>query len=254
MRNYFLLGNLLLWLTFLTLRANFNADSVFALANNNYIEENYAEAIQQYESILSQGFESAELYYNLGNAYYKITNYPKAILNYERALLHDPRDENIRFNLAKARIYIVDQIDEIPEFIIKKWLRTAIEWFRSDTWAIISIISFLICISGFLLYFLSTRHILRRTGFYSGIILLLIAVFTFIMASKARSILIESNGAIVMTPTVTVKGSPSLTSTDLFIIHEGTKVFIIEELNEWYEIKLSDGKQGWLIKSDIEPI
>ncbi len=236
------------------LGADFNADSAFSAANKEYINENYNEAVRQYEAILGQGYESAELYFNLGNAYFKLTNYPKSILNYERAQLHDPRNDNIKFNLAKAQIYIVDQIEEIPEIIITKWLRHAIAWFWSDTWAWMSIISFLLCLAGFLLYFLMSKISFRRTGFYIGILFLILSVFTFVMASKARSILVNSSGAIVMTPTVTVKGSPSKTSTDLFIVHEGAKVFILEELNEWFEIKLSDGKQGWLLKSDIEPI
>ncbi len=254
MDKYLILGAFFIFSNNLVIKSEFNTDSVFNAANKAYINEDYNSAIQQYEEILSQGFESPELYYNLGNAYYKLTDYPKSILNYERALLHDPRDENIRFNLAKAQIYNVDQIDEIPEFVIKKWLRTAISWFRSDTWAIISLVSFLLCTAGFLVYFLTTKMKMRRSGFYAGILFFILSILTFFIASQSRKILVNSNGAIVMTPTVTVKGSPSNSSTDLFIIHEGTKVYILEELNDWFEIKLSDGKQGWLLKSDIEPI
>jgi hypothetical protein len=254
MNKYLILGVFFIFSNNLVIKSEFNADSVFHAANEAYIKEDYNAAIQQYEEILSQGFESPELYYNLGNAYYKLTDYPKSILNYERALLHDPRDENIRFNLAKAQIYNVDQIDQIPEFVIKKWLRTAISWFRSDTWAILSLVSFLLCTAGFLVYFLTTKIKLRRSGFYTGMLFLILSVLTFFIASQSRKILVNSNGAIVMTSTVTVKGSPSNSSTDLFIIHEGTKVYILEELNDWFEVKLSDGKQGWLLKSDIEPI
>jgi tetratricopeptide (TPR) repeat protein len=236
------------------LEASFNTDSVFNEANRNYINQNYEEAIEQYKSILDQGYESAELYYNLGNAYYKITNYPKAILFYEKALLHDPRNKNIKFNLAKAQIYIVDKINEIPEFIIKKWWHVVVTWFRSDFWAKLSLLSFVIGIVGLLIFSLTKKISLRRTGFYTGLILILFSIFSFIMAAEAKSVLINSNGAIVMTPTVTVKGSPSNSSTDLFIIHEGTKVYILDEFDEWFEIKLSDGKQGWLLKTDIEPI
>jgi len=254
MKKNVLLKTAFLLINTLILHAGFDADSVFDIANRSYKNEHYIEAVQLYEEILNQGYESADLYFNLGNAYYKLTNYPKAILQYEKALLHDPRNENIRFNLTKAQIYIVDQIDEIPEFVIKKWWNTAVAWFHSDIWAILSVLSFIAGITGILLFFLTTKISIRRTGFYFGIVLILFSILSFSMASKSRSMLKNSNEAIVMTPTVTIKGSPSSTSTDLFIIHEGTKVFILEEFDEWFEIKLSDGKQGWLLKSDIEPI
>lgn len=254
MKKYLFLATLVYVLNHAILYAGFNADSVFNAGNNAYIKENYSEAIRQYEAILSQGYESAELYFNLGNAFYKLTDYPKALLNYERALILDPRNENIKFNLSKAQIYIVDQIDEIPEVIIKKWLRNIITRFRSDTWGLLSVFSFLIGLTGLLLYFLISKINFRRLGFYAGALFLLISVFSLIVAFKSKAVLVNSSGAIVMTPTVTVKGSPSNTSTDLFIVHEGAKVYILEELNEWYEIKLSDGKQGWLRKMDVEPI
>lgn len=254
MKNYSFL--LILWVSFSgrIFAADFAADSVFNSANVFYANNNFEKAIDNYKLLLGKGYKSAELYFNLGNAYYKLANYPRAILNYERALLYDPRNENIKFNLEKSQIYIVDKVDEIPEFLIKGWIREAIEWFKSDTWALMSIIFFLTSIIGFLLFFLTRKISVRRTGFYTAILLIILSALTFIMAYKARAILINGNGAIVMTPTVTVKGSPSNTSTDLFIIHEGTKVFILEELNDWFEVKLSDGKQGWLLKSDVEPI
>ena len=254
MKKYFFLALLFYVFNNLTVVASFNADSAFISANNEYINENYHEAIDRYEAILGQGFESSELYYNLGNAYYKLSDYPRSILNYEKALLLDPHNENIKFNLEKAQIYIVDQVDEIPEVIVRRWLLGAIAWLNSNTWALLSVIFFLICLTGFLLYFLIAKISFRRTGFYTGVLFLILSAFTFIMAYKSKSMLTNSNGAIIMTPTVTVKGSPSNTSTDLFIVHEGTKVFVLDELNDWYEIKLSDGKRGWLLKSDIEPI
>ena len=234
--------------------ADFDADSVFNRANRNYAVENFEEAIRQYNSIVDEGYESPELYFNLGNAFYKISNYPRAILYYEKALLHDPRNENIRFNLEKAQIYIVDQINEIPEFVIKRWWHVIVGLFHSDFWAVFSLLFFILGIAGFLLFALTNRISLRRMGFYTGLVLILFSVLSFVMASEAKSMLVNSNGAIVMTPTVTVKGSPNISSTDLFIIHEGTKVYILDEFDEWFEVVLSDGKQGWISKLDIEPV
>ncbi len=234
--------------------ANSNPDSVFNKANEYYSLGEYSDAIELYENILSLGMESGELYFNLGNAYYKTQNYPKSILNYERALLFEPRDEDILHNLAKARLYIIDKIDEIPEFVIKRWINGLIILFTSNTWAILSLISFILGISFFLLYFLSSRLMLRRTGFYIGLIVLLLSFVLLFLSYKSRNILENSNGGIVMTPTVTVKASPRDSGTDLFIIHEGMKVQILDLLDNWYEIRLSDGKQGWMQQKDLEPI
>jgi len=231
-----------------------NPDTLFAKGNEAYASEDFEQAIQQYETVFDQGFESAELHFNLGNAYYKIRNYPGAILNYERALRLDPLNENIRFNLEKSRIYIIDQVDVIPEFMLKRSIRAILEFFSSNTWAVISLVSFVLGLFFFLLYFLSLKILLKRIGFYAGVIALGIAVSTFFIAGSAKKIMLASGGAIVMTPTVTVKGSPNQTSTDLFIIHEGIKVYLLDQLDDWYEIKLSDGKQGWIKKSDIEII
>lgn len=234
--------------------ANPNPDSVFNKANNSYSLGEYTEAIEQYENILLLGMESAELYFNLGNAYYKTQNYPKSILNYERALLLKPRDEDILHNLAKARMYLIDKIDEIPEFVIKRWINGLIILLTSNSWAILSLVSFIIGISLSLFYFLSSKLVLRRTGFYTGFIVLLLSFVFLFLSYKSRNLQENSNGGIVMTPTVTVKASPRDTGTDLFIIHEGIKVQILDLLDDWYEIRLSDGKQGWMQQKDLEPI
>jgi tetratricopeptide (TPR) repeat protein len=231
-----------------------NPDSAFYQANNLYSAGNYPEAIELYETIVSQGLESAELYFNLGNAYYKTHNYPRSILNYERALLHNPRDEDILHNLAKARLYIIDQVDEIPEFIIKRWINSLIILFTSNTWAFISIIAFALGILFLLVYFLSGKLALRRAGFYAGTIVLILSFVLFYLSFKSKSIIKNSNEAIIMTPTVTVKSSPRDSGTNLFIIHEGTKVLIVDALDNWYEIRLSDGKQGWMQQKDLEPV
>lgn len=234
--------------------ANSNPDSVFYKANNNYALGDFTKAIELYEIILLDGLESGELYYNLGNAYYKNQNYPKSILNYERALLYDPRDEDILHNLAKSRMHIIDKIDEIPEFVIKSWINNLIILFTSNVWAILSMITFFLGLLLFLMYFLSFKLMLKRIGFYAGIIALIFS-FTFLYLSfKSKSLLKNSSGGIIMTSTVTVKASPRDTGTDLFIIHEGTKVLIIDSLDTWYEIRLSDGKQGWMQQKDVEAI
>jgi tetratricopeptide (TPR) repeat protein len=231
-----------------------NTDSMFTAANQLYSREEYENAIQLYQTVKARGYESAELCYNLGNAYYKTREYPKAILNYERALLINPINDNIQHNLTKARMYNIDKIDEIPVFIIKRWSNKIITFFSSNGWALISLGAFILSLALLLLYFLSPHTSIKKWGFYLALSMLLLAVCTFYFSYKAKSIVVKSNGAIVMSLTVTVKSSPRETGTNLFIVHEGAKVYIVNQLDNWYEIKLSDGKQGWLLKSDIEAI
>jgi tetratricopeptide (TPR) repeat protein len=229
-------------------------DVIFENANKLYTEEKYEESIKYYNQILDNGYESSELYYNIGNAYFKLRVYPRAILNYEKALLIDPENENVQHNLAKAKMYNVDKIDEIPEFIAKSMFNELIGFFSSNSWAIISMIFFVLTIGSLLIYFFSAQTKIKKIFFYSALIVLIISLSSFFFSYHAKSDIKNSNGAIIMQPTVTVKGSPRDTGTELFIIHEGTKVIIINKLDNWFEIKLMDGKQGWLPQSTVERI
>jgi tetratricopeptide (TPR) repeat protein len=238
----------------LSMRGKENPDSLFVSANRQYTAEKYDDAIQQYLALKAFGYESAELYYNIGNAYYKLKQYPKAILNYERALLINPGNEDIKYNLAKAKMYNIDRIDEIPEFIIKHWSIRIITLFTSNTWALISICTFAVSLTSLLLFFLSGRILLSKTSFYSGLFLILLSLGSCYFSYKAKSLIFRRSGAIVSTPTVTIKSTPSESGVNLFILHEGTKVFVIGHLDTWNEIRLSDGKQGWMHASDLEAI
>lgn len=234
--------------------ADINVDSLFNTTNELYKENGFSEALDNYLAIEEEGYHSAELYLNIGNCYYKLADYPHAILYYERAKLLDPRNEKITFNLAKARTYIIDNIEEIPELFLARWIRNFINILDSNHWAVICLITFVFCWISFLLYFLSGKLNLKRLGFYIGLLLLIISGLTFFNSYKAKMYQTSSNSAIIIYPTVTVKGSPSEEGVNVFIIHEGTKVFITDEVSDWYEIKLTDGKQGWLRKEIIEII
>jgi tetratricopeptide (TPR) repeat protein len=229
-------------------------ETLFKNANDLFAQQKYEEALKLYTLINDKGFESAELYYNMGNAYYKIRNYPRAILNYEKALILNPEDDNIQHNLAKTRMLNIDKIEEIPEFIIRRWINKVIDVLSSNGWALISLGSFIFSLTFFMLYFFASRISLKKYGFYFGFLLIILCVTTFYFSYRSKLMAVKSAGAIVMSPTVTIKSSPQENGTDLFILHEGTKVYIVDKLDNWFEIKLSDGKQGWLQKSAIEPI
>lgn len=227
---------------------------IFDNANKLYAQEKYEESIKYYNQILDNGYESAEVYFNLGNAFFKLRNYPKAILSYERALLLDPDNENFKHNLAKARMYNVDKIDEIPEFILLSWFNDLIGFLGSNQWAMISLCMFFFSIIAFLMYLFSATTGIKRISFYSAVIILLFSILTYYFSYHSKQDIRKNPGAIVIEQSVTVKGSPRESGTELFIIHEGTKVFVLKKLDNWYEIKLMDGKQGWLQESAVEKI
>lgn len=219
--------------------------------NNYYIDGDFESAIGKYEAVLDSGYQSAELYYNLGNAYFKSHKLTMALVEYERALLLDPKDEEIRHNIALARQYVVDEIDVLPELLIKKWYRTFITIITIDQWAYISIVFFILALLLFLTYLFAHAINLRRFAFWTAVLFILFSVSTYVFAYHLKKNVYDHNYAIILSPSVTIKGSPDNSGTDLFQLHEGTKVEIIDRLGEWREIRLSDGNVGWLKTEDL---
>jgi tetratricopeptide (TPR) repeat protein len=229
----------------------FKPDSLVKIGNNLYANGQYFQAINTYEQVLDSGFEASELYFNLGNAYYKLNNIALAILNYERAKILNPYDEDIKHNLAIANAYVVDKIDIIPEFFLKNWIKKIVNYTNSDNWAIMSISAFILFLLLFLIYLFSPGIELKKLSFWLGMLVFFISVSTFYFSIKRKQFLTLKNSAIILTPTVTAKSSPFESGINLFIIHEGTKVSIEDSIDVWNEIKLSDGKKGWIKKSDL---
>jgi len=231
-----------------------NAESQSALldsAANYYTAGKYEQAISTYERIVKNGYEAAELYFNLGNAYYKSNKFPMAIVNYERALKLAPKNEDIQFNLQLANMHVVDKIDTVPEFFLVSWLNQFIKKLSSNQWALISVSAFVFGLVFFLVFFLSNRVTARRFSFWLGIVLIIGSLFTFNYSRKQKWFALNEPSAIVMTPSVVVKSSPDMSGTELFLIHEGLKIKVIDELGEWCEIKLPDGNKGWVKHSDL---
>jgi tetratricopeptide (TPR) repeat protein len=223
-------------------------------ADSAYVNGNYQEAIKVYESLLKQG-ESAELYYNLGNAYYRTENITRAVLNYERALLLSPGDGDIRFNLQIARSKTIDKIVPESEMFFVTWYRSLVNIMSVDGWGRMALVSLALVIVLFLVYLFSARVWVQKVGFFGGGILLVVFVFSNFFAWQQRQQLLNREGAIVVAPSVTVKSTPAQNGTDLFILHEGTKVVITDgSMKSWREIRLADGKKGWIESKKIELI
>jgi tetratricopeptide (TPR) repeat protein len=225
-----------------------------AEGDSAYVNSNYQEAIKIYESLLKQG-ESAELYYNLGNAYYRTENITRAVLNYERALLLSPGDGDIRFNLQIARSKTIDKIVPESEMFFVTWYRSLVNMMSVDGWGRLALVSLALVIVLFLVYLFSARVWLQKVGFFGGGALLVVFVLSNFFAWQQRHQLLYRQGAIVVAPSVTVKSTPAQNGTDLFILHEGTKVVITDgSMKNWREIRLADGKKGWIESKKIELI
>jgi tetratricopeptide (TPR) repeat protein len=225
-----------------------------AAADSAYVNGNYQEAIKGYEALLKQGV-SAEIYYNLGNAYYRTENITRAVLNYERALLLSPGDGDIRFNLQIARSKTIDKIVPESEMFFVTWYRSLVNIMSVDGWGRTALISLALVIVLFLVYLFSARVWMQKVGFFGGAALLLLFVLSNFFAWQQRQQLLYRQGAIVVAPSVTVKSTPAQNGTDLFILHEGTKVVITDgSMKNWREIRLADGKKGWIESKKIELI
>ena len=231
------------------------ADSLWDEANLAYVEGRWADAISDYQMISSMGLESASLYCNTRDAFFKDGNVPMAILYYERALKLDPSYDDARYNLDLLNSTIQDRIDPVPEFVLKAWAREICYIMDSNAWAVCFFVLFALTLAMVLLFLLAPTVGGRRTGFFTGIVLLLLAVFSLCFSVWQKNDYMKAEGAIVMRPVTSVKSSPSAeASKDLFILHEGTKVKIIDQVGSWNNIELADGRQGWIPSSDIETI
>ena len=207
-----------------------------------------------YKSIIAAGYESVDLYYNLGNACYKQNDISSAILYYEKAHKLDPGNEDVNFNLKIANTKITDKIEAIPELFYKRWYRKLIESYSVDKWSKTGVV--LLCLGLFagLFYFVSRTLIIRKAGFWLGFVFILISLFSFLFAWQSYNNIMHRKEAIIFAPTVTIKSSPDEKSVDLFVLHEGAKVELIDNIGTWYEIRIANGSVGWLYESAIERI
>ena len=223
-------------------------------ADAEYSKGNYQQAIKDYEELLKAG-ESAEIYYNLGNAYYRTENITRAVLSYERALLLNPADDDIRFNLQMARSKTIDKITPESEMFFFTWYRSLVNLMTIDGWAHLAIASIILTLILALVYLFAGHLTLRKIGFYGGVLFLIIFLLSNLFAFQQKQMLMKRNGAIVTAPSVTIKKTPVTNSADQGVIHEGTRVDIIDDtMRDWKEIHLADGREGWIPATQIEKI
>ena len=249
---------IIIYTTLLLVTLSVSASSVSAerweAGNKAYIEGNYEQAIEEYKAILDGGEYSMKLYYNLANAYFKTGAIGKSILYYNKALRIAPSQEDVRHNLAIAEAQTKDRISVIPEFFLNRWLRTLRNSMSCTAWSISSLVSFALLLVFALLFLLASRIRWRKAGFYGALCGFLLFLVTTSFAVSSRNDMLQHDEAIVMGTAISVKSSPDRSATDLFVLHEGTKVSVLSEVDEWREITIADGKKGWVEDKNIEEI
>ncbi|MEA3477472.1 MAG: tetratricopeptide repeat protein [Bacteroidota bacterium] len=240
--------------TFLVSQAQESQFPVIEQANQAYNAGAYQEAIDLYNDVLKEDYSSAALYYNLGNAYFKINDIPSAILNYEKALKLNPNDQQIQFNLNIANSQIVDKIEAVPDMFYVRWWKDFSKTFSSDDWARIAIGLYLMIILLAAVFIISRSPGLRRISFWAGLATGIMLIISTTISYQKYNQQINDKYAIIFSPTITVKSSPSRSSVDLFVIHEGTKVEITDQVEGWHEIRIVNGSIGWVPQNILKKI
>ena len=248
----FLISFLVIFCSFQLVAKTMNPD--VEAANKAYNKEKYNDAITLYNKVLEKGEESSDLYYNLGNCYFRLNNYPMAILNFERAKKLNPADADIEFNLKISNTKIIDKIETVPQLFFVKWWILLSNLLSYDNWSIVSIIAIGLFFVTLFIYLSSSTYQIKKISFWIGCSLFIITVFSIHFAYRQYSNINAKNQAIIFTPTVTVKSSPDEKGADKFVIHEGTKVLLLDELNNWVKIRIANGSNGWVEKQCFEVI
>jgi len=254
MKKIFLIGLFSVLISSIGFAQNPDLEKYMKNANELFQNEKYAEAIDLYKKIINEGYESSSLYYNLANSYYRNSKLGMAILYYEKALKIEPDDEDIIHNLKIAKAHTIDKFKEVPELFIVTWWKTLVNIFTVTGWAFVVTVIFWMLLLFFGIYLLTKSALLQKTMFYlSAVSLGGVILFSVLLVSK-YNLETSANFGILTDSIISVKLSPGVKSNDAFVIHEGVKFSIEDELKGWIKIKLSDGKVGWLPKTSCEKI
>ena len=226
-------------------------EALFEEANADYNEGNYQEALGSYQQILSNGETSAALYFNLANTHYKLNNIAPSVYYYEKALQLKPNDSDIENNLEFARNMVIDDIEEVPETGLSKMVNNTISKLSFDGWAWMAIVSSVIFAIFFLLYYFSAGAKFKRLFFGVSILFLIVSIGSVAFAYQQQSMIENSQYAIIFAEEVPVRSEPNLRSNELFLLHEGTKLKVLETFQDWIKLELSNGAQGWMTKNEV---
>lgn len=223
-------------------------------ADNEYKKGNYQQAIKDYQELLRKGV-SAEIYYNLGNAYFRTQDITHAVLSYERALMLSPGNKDIRFNLEFARARTIDKITPENEMFFVTWYKALVNFTSVDNWAKAGIASIIVALLLVLVFLFGPSVRSRKVGFFGAAAFLILFLLCNLFAYQQEQELVNRKGAIVISSSVNVKKTPAANSSDAFILHEGTRVDITDKgMKNWRGIRVADGREGWVMTSQLEEI
>ena len=251
--NRFLLTITFFFLAFNSITAQESVETIFAEANNAYEQKNYQKAIKAYnEIILVQKTESASLFYNLGNSYYKSGMIGNAILNYEKSLLLDD-NEDTRHNLEIAKDQQIVQLSSVGS-TPRQWWENLVRTFSANTWAILTVLLFWGTIAGWIFWLLAKERSQRKRGFVLGILGIPLVLIAGLLASTRNDLEKDSRRAILLEKEIDLRISPDPKGKALSTLHEGVELNLLEEINDWYHVRLINGDQGWLPENSFERI
>ena len=231
-----------------------NIDSLYQLAGSLYQQGQYESALEKYNAVILSGQESADLYYNMGNAAYRSNSIGHAILYYEKALKLEPTHDDAIHNLDFVSRYRLDAFEEVPVLFLGAWITGFVQVFPELTWSILALIFFIIILIGLLIYLFSRHLIMKKSGFISGLVALMLFVITLFSALSRHRDIVNPDSGVILAPSVVIRSSPSESGTELFILHEGTKIKVNEEVSGWQNIRVIDGREGWIMTDDFKLI
>lgn len=229
-------------------------ESLMQRANSFYQQGSYDKAIEVYHKIISDGYSSRELYYNLGNSYFKSGMIGYAILNYEKAQKISPNDEDVAYNLRIANARTVDKIEAMPKIFLVRWWEGLLNFFSVNGWTVLSYIIYLALLAAAGWYFFAGSQTMQKWLLISGFAIGAVLIFSIIILASRYNYDNGKEYAVVTQSAVTVKLSPDEKSGDAFIVHEGIKVSLEDKVDQWVKVRLADGKVGWLPQGDMQKI
>jgi tetratricopeptide (TPR) repeat protein len=229
-------------------------NALFSKGNALYAKGQYKEALASYQQLIDQGYQSAAVYFNMGNASYKNDDIASAVLYYEKAHKLAPGDDDINYNLKYVNLKTTDKIEEVPEFFVTRWWRGFILSFSTQALAIWSIIFVLLGSAILALYFFAGSVSAKRASFYGYILFFFMGALTIFVADRQLSYFQDHREAVVFSASVNVKSGPVEQSNTLFVIHDGTKVNVLDNTGGWTKISLANGNEGWIKQGDVKEI
>lgn len=247
-----ILFSLLFWTS--ASAAGESPEAIWPKANDAYSLGEWQKALELYESVENAGYLSDRLFYNMGNTYYKMGDNARAILYYERALRLNPSNKDAANNIKIAQLHTLDKIEVLPEFVLVTWVRNIRDSFSSNSWAVAGIVLLAVVLTLLLLYRFAGSVVLRKFSFVAAVLFCLLTLasfaFSWSMLKRAKS----QESAIVVSAVSNIKSSPDANGNNIFILHNGTKVDVLENVGPWMRIELADGRQGWIQSSTVEII